>query len=147
MYQLVIIVHVLAAIAVVALVLVQQGKGAVVGSSFGAGASQTIFGSRGAGSFMLKITLLFAGIFFATSIGLNWLASQAVRRGGVSTQSSLPLAVQEIMQKNAAEKAEKTEKTEKAEKAGDAVAPASTTALPSLPSLGDVQAIPTAPRK
>jgi preprotein translocase subunit SecG len=73
MYQLVLIIHVLAAICLIALVLVQQGKGATVGAAFGSGASQTVFGSRGSGSFLLRVTISFVVIFFATSVALNYI--------------------------------------------------------------------------
>lgn len=74
------IIHVLAAISIVGLVLVQQGKGATAGASFGGGASQTMFGSRGSGSFLMKLTIGFVVVFFSSSIALNYLASQAVKR-------------------------------------------------------------------
>ncbi|MCP3680437.1 MAG: preprotein translocase subunit SecG [Gammaproteobacteria bacterium] len=64
------------AIALVALVLVQQGKGAGMGASLGGGASQTVFGSRGAGSFLLKLTCGLAALFFATSLTLSYLANR-----------------------------------------------------------------------
>ncbi len=80
MYQLMMIMHVFAAISIVALVLVQQGKGATMGAAFGSGASQTVFGSRGSGSFLLKITIGFAAIFFMTSIALNYIASVEVKQ-------------------------------------------------------------------
>ncbi len=79
MYQLILIFHVIAAICLIALVLVQQGKGAAVGAAFGSGASQTVFGSRGSGSFLLRITIGLGIVFFLTSIGLNYLASRAVK--------------------------------------------------------------------
>lgn len=90
MYQLILIIHVMVAIAIVGLVLVQQGKGATVGSAFGSGASQTVFGSRGSGSFLLKVTISFVGIFFSTSIALNYLAAQAVKQ---QKQIELPAPV------------------------------------------------------
>lgn len=80
MYQMILIIHVLAAVCLIALVLVQQGKGATAGAAFGSGASQTVFGSRGSGSFLLKVTISFIVLFFATSIGLNYLATQAVKQ-------------------------------------------------------------------
>jgi len=89
MYQFVLIMHIIAAICIIVLVLVQQGKGATVGASFGAGASQTIFGSRGAGSFLLKLTLGFVLMFFGTSIALNWLSAHAVKQDQVQG-SQLP---------------------------------------------------------
>ncbi|RAU16591.1 preprotein translocase subunit SecG [Nitrincola tibetensis] len=73
---LVLIVHVLLAAAIIALVLLQQGKGAEAGASFGGGASQTVFGSTGSGSFMVKITALAAAILFATSFALAYFAKE-----------------------------------------------------------------------
>src|SRR3989338_1958393 len=73
MYQIVMFFHILTAALLVALVLVQQGKGATLGAAFGSGASQTVFGSRGSGSFLFRITLGLAGAFFVTSLFLNYL--------------------------------------------------------------------------
>lgn len=72
----VLIVHVLLAIALIALVLLQQGKGAEAGASFGAGASQTVFGSQGSGSFLGKITAFVAAGIFVTSFALAVYAKQ-----------------------------------------------------------------------
>lgn len=85
MYQLILIIHVLAAVSVIALVLVQQGKGATMGAAFGSGASQTVFGSRGSGSFLLRVTISFVVIFFCTSIALNYIASRAMKQERVIT--------------------------------------------------------------
>lgn len=73
---LVLIVHVLLAAAIIGLVLLQQGKGAEAGASFGAGASQTVFGSTGNTGFMVKITALVAAILFATSFALAYFAKE-----------------------------------------------------------------------
>ena len=75
MEALVLVVHVLAAVAIIGLVLIQQGKGADAGASFGGGASQTVFGSQGGGSFFGKLTAVFALVFFITSFGLAFFAS------------------------------------------------------------------------
>src|SRR3989338_7778915 len=75
MQQIILILHVAFALALIVLILLQQGKGATVGASFGAGASQTIFGSQGAGSFMMKITAFFALLFFITSLALGHFAN------------------------------------------------------------------------
>lgn len=88
MYQLIFIIHVLAAICIIALVLVQQGKGATTGAAFGSGASQTVFGSRGSGSFLLRVTIGFAILFFATSVVLNRMATKAAKQ---ATQFNLPV--------------------------------------------------------
>lgn len=76
MSELLLIIHVIAAICLIVLVLVQQGKGATMGAAYGSGASQTVFGSRGSGSFLLKITVGFVIVFFATSIALNYIVSK-----------------------------------------------------------------------
>ena len=77
MYQLLLIIHVLIAIAVIGLVLIQHGKGADIGASFGSGASNTVFGSQGTGSFLFKLTGILALSFFATSLLLSaMVASQ-----------------------------------------------------------------------
>ena len=73
------------AVCIVALVLVQQGKGSTIGAAFGSGASQTVFGSRGSGSFLLRLTIAFVVLFFSTSIALNYLASRAVKQTHVVT--------------------------------------------------------------
>ena len=80
MYQLILLIHVMAAIFIIALVLVQQGKGATVGAAFGSGASQTIFGSRGSGSFLFRITISLVAVFFITSIALNYLAMHSYKQ-------------------------------------------------------------------
>jgi preprotein translocase subunit SecG len=80
MYQIVLSIHVLIAVAVIALVLLQQGKGASMGAAFGAGASQTVFGSQGSASFLMKITAILAVLFFITSLSLGYLAASAYRQ-------------------------------------------------------------------
>jgi preprotein translocase subunit SecG len=70
MENLVLIVHVVIAVAIIGLILLQQGKGAEMGASFGAGASQTIFGSAGSGNFFSRLTALLAAVFFVTSFSL-----------------------------------------------------------------------------
>ena len=77
MESLIIIIHVLAAIAVTVLVLLQRGKGAEMGASFGSGASQTLFGSTGSGNVLTKSTTVFAIIFFVTSLSLAVFARQS----------------------------------------------------------------------
>jgi len=73
---LVVVAHVLASVALVVLVLLQRGKGAEMGASFGAGASQTLFGSEGSGSFMTRLTAFIAFIFFVSSFTLAVFAKQ-----------------------------------------------------------------------
>ena len=80
---LVLIVHVLAALGVIGLVLLQHGKGADVGASFGGGASGSLFGATGSANFLSRATAVLAAIFFLTSLGLAYLAShRTVDSGG-----------------------------------------------------------------
>src|SRR5438105_8100950 len=80
MYQLVLMLHVIICVALVGLILVQQGKGAEIGASFGAGASQTVFGSQGSGSFLWKLTGGIGIAFFATSLLLGYISSYEVKQ-------------------------------------------------------------------
>jgi preprotein translocase subunit SecG len=73
---LVLVAHVLAALAIIGLILVQHGKGADMGAGFGAGASSTVFGSGGAGNFLTKATTMIAITFFVTSFALAYFAKQ-----------------------------------------------------------------------
>ena len=74
MEKIVLIAHVLAALAIIGMILLQQGKGAEAGASFGSGASQTVFGSSGGWNFFSKVTAILATIFFITSFGLAIIA-------------------------------------------------------------------------
>lgn len=74
MEKLVLVIHILTALAIIGLILIQQGKGAAAGASFGSGASQTVFGSEGSGSFFTRATAICAFIFFCTSFGLAVIA-------------------------------------------------------------------------
>jgi preprotein translocase subunit SecG len=65
------ILYVLVAIAMVGFILMQRGAGAQAGSGFGAGASATVFGARGAASFLTRSTAVLATLFFATSLGMG----------------------------------------------------------------------------
>lgn len=92
MQQIILIFHLLFAVALIAIVLIQQGKGATMGASFGAGASQTVFGSQGYGSFLMKVTGSLALLFFATSLVLGYLSAKEVRLA--HSNSSLSNAAQ-----------------------------------------------------
>lgn len=75
MQGIILLIHMLAAVCIIALVLLQHGKGADAGAGFGAGASGTVFGSRGSTPFLMKLTSFLAVIFFATSIFLAYRAA------------------------------------------------------------------------
>jgi preprotein translocase subunit SecG len=74
MEQIILIAHVLIALAIIGLIMIQQGKGADMGASFGAGSSQTLFGSGGGGSVLTSSTAWLVTLFFATSFGLAVIA-------------------------------------------------------------------------
>ena len=77
MEKVVLVVHLLTALAIIGMILLQQGKGADAGASFGAGASQTLFGSGGTWNFFSKTTAILATLFFATSFGLAVIAKNS----------------------------------------------------------------------
>jgi len=85
--------HVLLAIGVIGLVLLQHGKGADAGAAFGSGASATVFGARGSASFLTRATTLLAGLFFLTSLGLFYLAAH--RETTVRSVTDSPSVVEE----------------------------------------------------
>ena len=88
MESLIVVVHVLSAVAIIGLVLIQHGKGADMGASFGSGASQTMFGGAGSGNALTKSTTWLAIVFFATSLGLAVLAKQQAD-SGIKVEDSL----------------------------------------------------------
>ena len=70
----IIILHLLVAFGVIVFVLVQHGKGADMGASFGSGASNTVFGSQGSANFLSRTTAILVTVFFITSLGLAYYA-------------------------------------------------------------------------
>ena len=76
MEQIILIAHLIVALAIIGLIMLQQGKGADMGASFGAGGSQTLFGSDGSGNVLTRATSWLVVLFFASSFGLALLASQ-----------------------------------------------------------------------
>ena len=75
MTTLLIVLHVLVCFFLIAVVLLQRGRGAEIGAVFGGGASSTVFGSRGAGNFLTKLTTISAVIFMLTSLSLSYLST------------------------------------------------------------------------
>jgi preprotein translocase subunit SecG len=76
MYSFILVVHIILAILIIALVLVQQGKGAEAGASFGGGGAATVFGASGAGNFLTRLTAIFTALFFVTSLTLAVFAKK-----------------------------------------------------------------------
>jgi preprotein translocase subunit SecG len=106
------IVHVFCAVGIVGLVLLQRGKGADAGAGFGSGASGTVFGARGTGSFFSHMTAILASVFFITSLSLAYFGSlrseqtsvvdsvaaesnQSVSQQSASSQVEAPVAAAE----------------------------------------------------
>ncbi|WP_211185413.1 preprotein translocase subunit SecG [Thalassotalea algicola] len=80
MYEILIVIYLIVALCLIGLVLIQQGKGADMGASFGAGSSATIFGSGGSGNFMTRATTWLAIAFFAISLVLGNLTAQRTKQ-------------------------------------------------------------------
>ena len=76
MEQIILAAHLLIALAIIGLIMLQQGKGAEMGASFGAGGSQTLFGSSGSGNVLTKATAWLVVLFFASSFSLALLVSK-----------------------------------------------------------------------
>ena len=89
MQTLVLMFHILAAVGIVVLVLLQHGKGADMGAAFGSGSAGSLFGSAGAANFLSRTTAVLAAIFFVTSLGLTYF-SAPTRSGGVTQQLDVP---------------------------------------------------------
>ncbi len=95
MQTILVAVHLLLAIALIGLVLIQHGKGADAGAAFGSGASSTVFGSQGSGSFLTRTTAVLATLFFITSLALAYFAMQRAEPPSLMDVDSIP-AAQEV---------------------------------------------------
>lgn len=102
MYEILIVVYLIVALALIGLILIQQGKGADMGASFGAGASATLFGSSGAGNFLTKTTTILATLFFVISIFLGNLTANSVKQEDQWSDLSAP-AVEQVPAANDSE--------------------------------------------
>lgn len=78
MYEMLLVVYLIVSIILVGFVLIQQGKGAGMGASFGSGASNTVFGAGGSGNFMTRTTGILATLFFVLSLVLGNLSTKHV---------------------------------------------------------------------
>jgi len=76
---LLLVLQIIVAITLIGFILIQHGKGADAGAAFGSGASATVFGSRGSGNFMTKVTTVLAIVFLANSLLLGYLSTQRVK--------------------------------------------------------------------
>jgi preprotein translocase subunit SecG len=114
MSVLIVIIHILVCLALIGIVLLQAGKGADIGAAFGAGSSQTMFGTRGAATFLQKATVTAAVTFMVTSLALTFISNRS-KTSSVMKQSvpAAPAAPSPV---------------------GAPVAPATPGALPGLPA-------------
>jgi preprotein translocase subunit SecG len=84
------VLHLLLALGLIGLILIQHGKGADAGAAFGSGASATVFGSRGSGSFLTRVTAIMATTFFLTSMALAYFAAQVGEPEGLMDDIEAP---------------------------------------------------------
>jgi preprotein translocase subunit SecG len=125
LFNLIVVVQVISALAIIGLVLMQHGKGADMGAAFGSGASGSLFGASGSSNFMSKSTAVAAAIFFASTLGLAYFSGNrpTVVGGGVMERAPV---------------------TTPANSAGSAVPATTTPAAPVAPA-NDVPVAPAAP--
>ena len=93
--SLLLVFHVITAIIIVVLILLQKGKGADMGSAFGAGASGTMFGSKGSANFLSRSTAVLATIFFITSLTLAYLNKGTVVQNNDSILDTINIIEQD----------------------------------------------------
>ncbi len=98
LYNVMLIIQILVALGIIGLVLIQHGKGADAGAAFGGGASGTVFGSKGSGNFLTRLTAILAAVFFANSLMLAWLVAHP---DNISNGSSIvPTAITQPAETN-----------------------------------------------
>jgi preprotein translocase subunit SecG len=86
-FDILVVFHVIISIALIGLILIQHGKGADAGAAFGSGASATVFGSQGSGSFLTRTTAILATLFFVTSLTLAYFTIQRIEPKSVLESS------------------------------------------------------------
>lgn len=106
MFTVLLAVHIIVAIVMVGFILIQHGKGADAGASFGAGAAGTVFGAAGSANFMTRATAVLATVFFITSLALAWYAQRQAEDQlrldvDVSATQTAPIAAAPIQAPNA----------------------------------------------
>lgn len=89
LFSAVLVIHIVAAISVIGLVLVQHGKGADMGAAFGSGASGSLFGATGSANFLSRSTSVLAAVFFITSLSLAYIASHKPKTTGSVMQDAV----------------------------------------------------------
>jgi preprotein translocase subunit SecG len=91
MYQFLLAIHVTTAILLVVFILLQQGKGATTGASFGSGASTTLFGSSGSAGFMSRTTWFLVAVFFVVNLALAYLTNSYMRQDSLQDLRQIPI--------------------------------------------------------
>jgi preprotein translocase subunit SecG len=86
-----VVLQIISAIGVIALVLIQQGKGADMGAAFGGGSSGGLFGAAGSANFLSRVTAVFATIFFLSTLGITLFSSTKSQNAGVLSGTSAPV--------------------------------------------------------
>ncbi|GAA5186211.1 preprotein translocase subunit SecG [Ferrimonas gelatinilytica] len=94
MFEALMVIYLLVALAIVGLVMLQQGKGAGMGASFGAGASATLFGSSGSGNFLTRTTAILATVFFVVSLLLGRMSAHSSQPTDEWNQIEVPVVEQ-----------------------------------------------------
>ncbi len=89
LFTVVLLIHIVVAVAIVGLVLVQHGKGADMGAAFGSGASGSLFGATGSANFLSRSTAVLATVFFITSLSLAFIATNKPRSSGSVMQDAV----------------------------------------------------------
>jgi len=134
MEPLIIAFHILLCLVIIGLILLQQGKGAEMGASFGSGGSQTLFGPTGGSNLLTRSTAILVTLFFITSFSLSLLAKQKV---SVGADAGVPST--EVIEAH------------NTQAAGDAPAPPSASDVPAVqqaaPDTADVPAAPVGEQK
>ena len=97
MYEVLIVIYLLVALSIIGLVLIQQGKGADMGASFGGGSSGTLFGSSGAGNFLTRSTGVLATLFFLISLILGNITAEKANQ--VDEFETLSAPIMEVIEK------------------------------------------------
>ncbi|MDK9724314.1 MAG: preprotein translocase subunit SecG [Sterolibacteriaceae bacterium MAG5] len=96
-YSTTLTVHILVGLAVIALVLVQHGKGADMGAAFGSGSSGSLFGATGSANFLSRTTAALAAVFFLTSLGLSYMAGSRTQVSGSVVDAAVQSAPAETL--------------------------------------------------
>jgi preprotein translocase subunit SecG len=89
LFSILLTIHILVALVIIGLVLMQHGKGADMGAAFGSGASGSLFGATGSANFMSRTTGVLAAVFFATSLSLAYVASSKPKTTGSVMQETV----------------------------------------------------------